>query len=182
MAPVIRGSAPMSAFAMGGSSTLADSLTVPAYRVIDAAGRVLAPGFIDVHTHIEGAVEKVPRGDNYMLDGVTTVITGNCGGSEVNLGEWFPKLEKLGLGLNVGTLIGHNSVRREVMGSANRPATPDEIQQMQALVEQGMREGAVGFSTGLIYHPGHLLEHRGSRRACEGGRKTRRRLREPHAR
>jgi N-acyl-D-amino-acid deacylase len=124
------------------------------YRTIDAAGRVLAPGFIDVHTHIEGAVEKVPSGDNYLLDGVTTVITGNCGGSEVNLGEWFPKLEKLGLGLNVGTLIGHNSVRDAVMGSANRPATLEEIQKMQALVEQAMRDGAVGFSTGLIYIPG----------------------------
>ena len=124
------------------------------FRVIDAAGRVLAPGFIDVHTHIEGTVEKVPRGDNYILDGVTTVITGNCGGSEVNLKEWFPKIEKLGLGLNVGTLIGHNSVRRQVMGSANRLATSDEIQKMQALVEQGMRDGAVGFSTGLIYLPG----------------------------
>jgi len=125
-----------------------------AYRVIDAAGRVLAPGFIDVHTHIEGAVEKVPRGDNYLLDGVTTVITGNCGGSEVRLGEWFTKLEKLGLGLNVGSLIGHNSVRRAVMGTANRQATADEISKMQALIEQAMRDGAVGFSTGLIYTPG----------------------------
>jgi hypothetical protein len=51
--------------------------------------RIVAPGFIDVHTHIEGAVEKVPRGDNYLLDGVTTVITGNCGGSELNLTDWF---------------------------------------------------------------------------------------------
>lgn len=125
-----------------------------AYRTIDANRRVLAPGFIDVHTHIEGAVEKVPRGDNYLLDGVTTVITGNCGGSEVPLGDWFAKIEKLGLGLNVGSLIGHNSVRRAVMGTANRLATPDEIGKMQALIEQAMRDGAVGFSTGLIYTPG----------------------------
>ena len=68
--------------------------------------------------------------------------------------EWFPKIEKLGLGLNVGTLIGHNSVRDAVMGSANRQATPEEIPKMQALVEQAMRDGAVGFSTGLIYIPG----------------------------
>ena len=99
----------------------------PAYRTIDAAGRVLAPGFIDVHTHIEGTVEKIPRADNFLLDGVTTVITGNCGGSEVRLGDWFRKLENLGLGLNVGSLIGHNTVRRAVMGTANRAATPDEI-------------------------------------------------------
>ncbi len=125
-----------------------------AQRTIDAAGRIAAPGFIDVHTHIEGGVEKVPRGDNYLLDGVTTVITGNCGGSTVKPGEWFAQLEKLGLGLNVGTLIGHNSVRREVMGTANRKATADEILKMQEMVEQAMREGAVGFSTGLIYIPG----------------------------
>ena len=127
-------------------------------RIIDAKGRVVAPGFIDVHTHIEGAVEKVPRGDNYLLDGVTTVVTGNCGGSMVKLGEWFASLEKTGLGLNVASLIGHNSVRREVMGSANRKATGDEITQMQALVDTAMREGAVGFSTGLIYIPGTYAE------------------------
>ncbi|MCC6368805.1 MAG: D-aminoacylase [Bryobacterales bacterium] len=123
-------------------------------RVIDARERVLAPGFIDVHTHIEGDVEKMPRGDNYLLDGVTSVVTGNCGGSELPLGPWFEKLESLGLGLNVASLIGHNTVRREVMGTANRLATPGEIAQMQELVEQAMREGAVGFSTGLIYIPG----------------------------
>src|SRR5205085_4284148 len=124
------------------------------YRVIDAQGRVLRPGFIDGHTHIEDSVKKVPRGDNYLLDGVTTVITGNCGGSEVPLGTWFANIEKLGLGLNVGSLIGHNSVRRAVMGMANRQATPAELKSMQELVEQGMRDGAVGFSTGMIYTPG----------------------------
>src|SRR5262249_18934062 len=120
-----------------------------AATVIDAQGRVLSPGFIDVHTHVEGGVEKVPRGDNYLLDGVTTVVTGNCGGSELPLGAWFSKLEKGGLGLNVASLIGHNSVRREVMGTANRAANPEEITRMQMLVEQAMRDGAVGFSTGL---------------------------------
>lgn len=125
-----------------------------AYKTVDAAGRVLAPGFIDVHTHVEGGIEKVPRGDNYLLDGVTTVITGNCGGSRLSLNTWFAELEKTGLGLNVASLIGHNTVRREVMGTANRHATSDEIQRMQALVEQAMQEGAVGFSTGLIYIPG----------------------------
>jgi N-acyl-D-amino-acid deacylase len=123
-------------------------------REIDARGRVLAPGFIDVHTHIEGAVERVPRGDNYLLDGVTTVVTGNCGGSQLPLGAWFEKLEKSGLGLNVASLAGHNSIRRQVMGTANRPATPEEMAGMRELVETAMREGAVGFSTGLIYVPG----------------------------
>ena len=89
-----------------------------------------------------------------MLDGVTSIVTGNCGGSQINLPDWFAKLEKLGLGLNLATLIGHNSVRREVMGTANRQATPEELARMEALVYKAMREGAVGFSTGLIYIPG----------------------------
>jgi N-acyl-D-amino-acid deacylase len=125
-----------------------------AKRTIDAKERVVAPGFIDVHTHVEGGVEKVPGGDNYVMDGVTTVVTGNCGGSEADLGAWFAKLENTGLGLNVGSLIGHNTVRSAVMGTANRLATPEEIASMQALVEKNMRDGAVGFSTGLIYIPG----------------------------
>ena len=123
-------------------------------RIIEAHERIVAPGFIDVHTHIEGGVEKNPRGDNFLLDGVTTVITGNCGGSELNLAAWFDKLDQRGLGLNVASLVGHNSVRREVMGAANRQASPAEIQKMQSLVDRAMRDGAVGFSTGLEYVPG----------------------------
>ena len=125
-----------------------------AARSIDAAERIVAPGFIDVHTHIEGGVERNPRGDNFLLDGVTTVVTGNCGSSELNLAAWFDKLEKLGLGLNVASLVGHNSVRREVMGAANRLAAPAEIEKMKSLVDRAMRDGAVGFSTGLEYVPG----------------------------
>jgi N-acyl-D-amino-acid deacylase len=125
-----------------------------ATRVIDAAGRVAAPGFIDVHVHVEGNIERRPRADNFLLDGVTTVITGNCGSSELNLAAWFDKLTKLGLGINVASLVGHNSVRREVMGGADRQATPEEIRKMQALVDRAMRDGAVGFSTGLEYVPG----------------------------
>lgn len=128
--------------------------TATALKTIDAQERVLSPGFIDVHTHVEGAIEKVPRADNFLLDGVTSVITGNCGGSVLNLGQWFSKLETLGLGINVGSLIGHNTVRSEVMGTANRAATPDEIARMRSLIEKAMDEGAVGFSTGLIYIPG----------------------------
>jgi len=125
-----------------------------ANQTIDAANRVVTPGFIDVHTHIEGAVELNPMGANYLLDGVTTVVTGNCGGSRVDLKDWFARLEKLKFGLNIATLIGHNAVRREVMGTANRLATAEEITKMQALVDRAMQDGAVGFSTGLIYIPG----------------------------
>src|SRR5215472_1755126 len=125
-----------------------------AARVIDARERIVAPGFIDVHVHIEGNIERSPRAGNFLLDGVTTVITGNCGSSELNLAAWFDKLTRLGLGINVASLVGHNSVRREVMGGANRTATSEEIRKMQALVDRAMRDGAVGFSTGLEYVPG----------------------------
>jgi len=127
---------------------------VTAARTIDARERVAAPGFIDPHTHVEGNLERNPRADNFLLDGVTTVITGNCGSSELNLAEWFAKLSKIGLGINVASLVGHNSVRSEVMGAANRLATPEEIRKMQGLIDRAMREGAVGFSTGLEYIPG----------------------------
>jgi N-acyl-D-amino-acid deacylase len=125
-----------------------------AQRTLDAKGRVVAPGFIDVHTHVETSVEKVPGGDNFVMDGVTTVVTGNCGGSRPDLGAFFAGVEKLGLGLNLASLIGHNTVRSQAMGTANRQATPEEIAKMQQLVEKAMRDGAVGFSTGLIYIPG----------------------------
>ena len=125
-----------------------------ATREIDAKNRVVAPGFIDVHTHVEGEIDRIPRADNFLLDGVTTIITGNCGGSRLNLAAYFEKLEKQGLGVNFASFVGHNTVRAEVMGSANRLASNAEIERMQAIVEKAMREGAIGFSTGLIYTPG----------------------------
>jgi len=128
-------------------------ISATADRTIDAANRVVTPGFIDVHTHVED-LEKLPRADNYLLDGVTSLVSGNCGGSKADLSVWFAALEKQGIGPNLASLYGHNTVRREVMGDANRPATPDEIVKMQALVEKAMLDGAVGFSTGLIYIPG----------------------------
>lgn len=125
-----------------------------AVRTIDAAGRVVSPGFIDVHVHVEGEIDRVPRADNFLLDGVTTIVTGNCGGSRINLADWFSGLEKNGLGVNLASFIGHNTVRGEIMGAANRLATPGEIERMQAIVDKAMRDGAIGFSTGLIYIPG----------------------------
>jgi N-acyl-D-aspartate/D-glutamate deacylase len=104
-----------------------------ATRVIDAKGRVVSPAFIDVHTHIERAIENVPRAENYLPDGVTTVIAGNCGGSELNLKKPFHGLEAVGLGINVGSLIGHNTVRGKVMGTANRPPLSKELAQMQTM-------------------------------------------------
>jgi N-acyl-D-amino-acid deacylase len=136
---------------------LATTLNIDADQVVQANGRVLAPGFIDVHTHVESSdrrdgLQRLPRADNYVLDGVTTIVTGNCGGSEIDVGAWKRSLDDLGI--NVATLIGHNSVRRSVMGSDDRAPTADEMQEMQAIVERAMRDGAVGLSTGLLYVPG----------------------------
>jgi len=129
-----------------------------AQRIIDAAGRVVAPGFVDVHMHVEGGIEERPAADNLVADGVTSIVTGNCGGSEVKLGEWFGQLKQTGLGVNLASLIGHNAVRRHVMGTENRAPTAEELARMEALVAQAMEEGAVGLSTGLIYVPGTYAE------------------------
>lgn len=125
-----------------------------AARVLDATGCIVAPGFIDVHTHVEGSIRRQPTADNFLFDGVTSIVTGNCGGSVTELDSLFTDLRTIGISINLATLIGHNSVRRAVMGLAQRDPTPDEQAQMEALVENGMRAGAVGFSTGLIYIPG----------------------------
>jgi N-acyl-D-amino-acid deacylase len=123
-------------------------------KTIDAAGLIIAPGFIDVHTHIENGVFQKPAAENYIYDGVTTVVTGNCGSSWLNLKEFFTRIDSIHTSINVASLIGHNTVRLAVMGYTNGFATPQEQQQMDSIVEQAMGYGAVGFSTGLIYIPG----------------------------
>ena len=125
-----------------------------AARVVDAQDRVLAPGFVDVHTHVEGNLPAAPDAENLLADGVTTVVTGNCGGSETDLAAWFGKLEGSGTAVNVASLVGHNSIRAAVMGYASRAPSAEELGRMEALVDRAMRDGAVGFSTGLIYTPG----------------------------
>jgi len=125
-----------------------------ATTTIDATGLIVAPGFIDVHTHIENDEAKNPYATNFIMDGVTTVITGNCGSSNVDIKKYFSFLDSLHLSINVATLIGHNDVREAVMGDANRRPTDDELNRMKILVAQAMQDGAVGFSTGLIYIPG----------------------------
>ena len=125
-----------------------------AVRTLDAAGRVVAPGFIDVHTHIEGNDLRVPTAGNFILDGVTSVVTGNCGNSNTDMASYFRKLDSVRTSINIASLIGHNSVRKAVMGDEQRDPTPQEQQKMEALVAAAMKDGAVGFSTGLIYVPG----------------------------
>jgi len=135
---------------------MGDLGAIVARQVIDAQDHIVAPGFIDTHAHIEGNLFGQPTADNYVQDGVTTVITGNCGGSaDVGIKAFFERMVQVGgTSINVASLVGHNTVRRQVMGLSNRPATAEELQRMQAAVDLAMREGAVGFSSGLIYLPG----------------------------
>lgn len=125
-----------------------------AIKVLNVKGLIIAPGFIDVHTHIETNDLKVPTAPNFILDGVTSVVTGNCGSSNTDVSGYFYKLDSVRTSVNVATLIGHNSVRRAVMGDVQRDPTPEEQTSMEELIEKAMRDGAVGFSTGLIYVPG----------------------------
>jgi N-acyl-D-amino-acid deacylase len=125
---------------------------------LDAEGRVVAPGFIDVHTHSENIVEK-PVAENFLRMGVTSIVTGNCGSSKVDVAKYFRQLDENRVTLNVATLIGHNSVRREAMGgSFLRAPNPEQLDRMKSLVDQAMKDGAVGLSTGLIYVPGSFAE------------------------
>ncbi|GAA4374771.1 D-aminoacylase [Hymenobacter koreensis] len=126
----------------------------PADTVLDARGLVVAPGFIDVHTHIEDDEVRQPTADNFLYDGVTTVITGNCGSSRLDLRRYFATLDSLRLSVNAASLIGHGDVRKAVLGRANRAPTEAELQRMETLVAEAMQAGAVGLSTGLIYIPG----------------------------
>ncbi len=125
---------------------------------LNAAGKVVAPGFIDVHTHVEGNLPRSGafRPENFLRQGVTTLITGNCGRSRTDVAEMLAALEKRGTFINVATLVGHNSVRRAVMGQAAREPSDDELRQMRLMVERAMESGAFGISTGLAYAPGRF--------------------------
>ncbi len=128
-----------------------------AVRTIDAQGKVISPGFIDLHTHCDSGLGSVESNVNlnYLTQGVTTVVTGNCGGSvSLKVAETKTKWEEQGIGTNAVFLVGHGTIRRAVMGTEPREATDEEIEKMKAILRQSMEEGAWGISTGLEYVPG----------------------------
>ncbi len=149
-------------------------------RVIDAAGRYVAPGFIDIHTHSDIGILVEPTGESAVRQGVTTHVIGNCGDSPAPIseryrelavrrfeyyaqarnwswstyGEYLDFMERQGVGINIAGLVGHGSVRLAIMGFEERPPTPEEMRAMKGHIDEAMRAGAFGMSTGLVYPPG----------------------------
>jgi N-acyl-D-amino-acid deacylase len=155
-----------------------DGLGLNARKVVDAAGRMLTPGFVDVHGHSDTNVLVNPNAESKLRQGITTEIFGNCGSSAFPLrGECLKEesaeLRKLGLepdwtdaagyfarvegakpAINILTFVGHGNIRASVMGYDDRPPTADEMREMEREVEIAMAEGVAGMTTGLIYSPG----------------------------
>jgi len=149
-------------------------------REIAARGRALAPGFVDVHAHDDAALLSTPRLEFKLLQGVTSVVIGNCGFSLAPLAQGGPeppgnaslfpgfaqRFADLSAyraafvaarpALNAVSLIGHNAVRSQVMGNEEREPNSDEIARMRGQVRRALEQGAAGFSTGLIYRPGRV--------------------------
>ena len=135
-------------------AAIAPAITTAATRTIDAAGAIVAPGFIDIHTHARRGITDVPTAPNYVRQGVTTVFEGPDGSSPVPLAPFLAQLDALAKSVNIGSFIGQGSIRSAVVGDSNRKATAEEIERMRGLVAQGMKDGAFGLSTGLFYVPG----------------------------
>jgi N-acyl-D-amino-acid deacylase len=127
----------------------------PGDELIDAQGLVLAPGFIDTHSHADIDLWEQRDALAAVSQGITSAIVGQCGGSQRPLGAFFARLEQEGVAINVGSYAGFGTLRSEVLGEDfRRPATPDEIERMRGLLRAEMRAGALGLATGLEYDPG----------------------------
>ncbi len=125
-----------------------------AARVIEAKGLAVAPGFIDIHTHADRDLLEIAGCENYLSQGVTTLVGGNCGDHDFPLAGLFSSLEKKGIACNFASLAGHNTIRRRVMELKMESPTAEEMTRMKELLRQEMKAGAIGLSTGLAYLPG----------------------------
>lgn len=131
---------------------------IAARDTVDAAGLVVAPGFIDMHSHAELEADHGRDARAFLFQGITSVALGMDGAGTADIAERLAGWATNGIGVNAFHYVGHNWVRRRVMGMADRAPTPDELDQMRALVRQGMEEGAYGLSSGLFYLPGNYAE------------------------
>ncbi|MFC1791514.1 amidohydrolase family protein [Gemmatimonadota bacterium] len=147
-------------------------------RVLNASGLFVSPGFIDIHTHSDGGILRCPTADSRVMQGVTTEVTGNCGGSAAprasegpraagneeggeaptwtDVASYFQVLEESGISVNHALLLGQGSIRELVSGSQDRPLTDAELASVLSMVEEGINQGAFGLSTGLEYVPGRF--------------------------
>jgi len=116
--------------------------------VIDANGLYAAPGFVDVRSHADGTIIAHPDAANLLAQGITAVVGGNCGSHEFPLAELFASVDRQGTGVSLASLAGHNSIRYRVMRYQASPVG-SELDEMKSLVEEEMRSGAAGLSTGL---------------------------------
>lgn len=134
-------------------------VTASGLPVIDAAGAALAPGFIDIHSHSDNAVQKNPSADSHISQGCTTEVIGNCGALEFNgtstdMDDLAARIENANPAVNIAALVGFGSMRYRMMGLENRAATKDEIITMRSWLECALTQGAAGMSSGLWYIPG----------------------------
>ncbi len=130
----------------------------PAKRRIDASNKFISPGFIDIHTHSDNVILRIPSADNSVKQGLTTIVGGNCGGSPFPVEDFLDNVEKARPAVNYILLAGHSTIRRRVMGGENRPPENRELDMMKDLVDESMRAGAFGLSTGLYYTPGFFAD------------------------
>jgi len=152
----------------GGRIVAIGELGAGGVKTIDATGLYIAPGFIDVHNHamfsedesnafapeIELDFDELRRVKNYLYQGVTTLVSGNCGAGPHTVGEMYANMSEKGIGLNVIELVGHGTIRDAVMGQDDRDPTVEELDRMKQMVAEAMEGGAAGLSTGLFYAPG----------------------------
>lgn len=145
---------------LNGKIAAVGDVQAPADRVLDCRGLVVCPGFIDLHNHSDGPIlEKATRGNvNYLLQGCTTVVTGNCGSGPIDVGQYLRQIDEQGAGTHIAHLLPQGALRDSVLGKANRPATADELDRMRQIADQALRDGAFGMSTGLIYIPGTFTD------------------------
>lgn len=148
-------------------SVVGDADGIEAERTIDAAGRVVCPGFIDLHSHVDFVIDQFPRADGMLRQGATTLVTGNCGLSPfpsrdgdgpADLDSFVRTARELPLGVNLAPMVGHGALRATAMADPSRPAGPADLDRMAGLLAEALAQGALGMSTGLIYDPGRFSD------------------------